>query len=119
VRTSEGADVKTGVNAATDFEAMVRRNRRHGIATLGFVAVVLAVGALAGERPSWTLLGMATLIGLGQLLAPRLIRPGRSDPVASERDERRFEAMAVIVGVGLPLAALLAVAGLAITLLLQ
>ncbi len=87
--------------------------------TLGFVAVVLAAGALTGEQQSWTLLGMTTLIGLGELLALRLIRAGRSDPVASERDERRFEAMAVIVGVGMPLAALLAVAGLAIALLLR
>lgn len=115
-------DEGTDVNGAANYDSVIRRNRRIGIATLGFVVFGVLLTVLTGDHLSastWTVIALMTLVGLGELFTARLLQLDRDDPAGVERRERRFEAVVIAAGVGLPLAALLAVAALVVLILLR
>jgi len=101
---------------------LIRRNRRLGVAMLGIAALLVAVSVVSGEAlslSSWSMLGFIAVTGVLQLSTARLLRLERDDPAGNERRERRFEAAAIVLGVGLPLVALVAVLALAVVILVR
>jgi hypothetical protein len=100
------------MTSAMDRDRLIRRNRRVGFLTLAFVGLVLAVEAITGDHlaaSTWTVLALITLTGVGQVFMARLTRLGELDQATAERRERRVDSAAVMLAVGLPLVALLAV----------
>ena len=101
---------------------LIRRNRRFGIVMLGLSALLVAVSILTGEGLSasnWMSLSFMVLMGLGMVSTERLMRIGPRDAAGVERQERRFEAAAIVLGVGLPLVALVAVLVLVVVILVR
>ncbi|MFN8628883.1 MAG: hypothetical protein U0838_00760 [Chloroflexota bacterium] len=103
-----------------DPENLVRRMRRVGLVTLAALAVLLVLSVATGEglSPSnWTMVALIGLVGIGEVVGARMLRLDFEDPAGIPRREKRMEAIAVVVGIGLPLVALIGVLAFAIAVL--